>query len=106
MNAPTHSPLTSQQWTSLETHAKRSHEALSSLLVATLIQASQTDDTETQEKLLEMSIRVGDALNSVSGLAYLLHPQPEWTGGDSSEPANHVLREPHLIGMRRLRVLP
>ena len=36
-----------------------------------------------------------------SSLPYDTHPQSEWTGGDSSNPANHKLREPNCVGLRR-----
>ena len=36
---------------------------------------------------------------NVQGLAYMTHPQSEWTGGDSSDPANTVIRFPHIAAL-------
>lgn len=32
----------------------------------------------------------------IGSLAYMSHPQQEWTGGDSSNPANFTRRMPHI----------
>jgi hypothetical protein len=54
---------------------------------------------------------LGDLLRAVTrgpaedlaGLPYLLTPQPEWTGGDSTDPKNHRHKEPHYVGRFRTR---
>ena len=40
--------------------------------------------------------RLGEAKEALSGLSYLFKPQPEWTGGDSEDPANFKMRAPHI----------
>lgn len=95
------SPLSAQQWRNLETLAADASRALSALQTALVVQAGGTNDADLQSALMAQSDRVNDAWSKVSGLAYVLHPQPEWLGGTDGP---SVLREPHLMGMRRLTV--
>lgn len=101
------SPLSLAQWKRLELLANIAQKSATELSHALLMQASELNrndgDAETIDRLMALAKRVEDARQSMP-LVYDLHCQPEWTGGDSSDPANHVLREPHLMGMRRLTV--
>ena len=38
------------------------------------------------------------AEEALRGQAYMFTPQPEWTGGDSLDPANFRIRAPHIAG--------
>ena len=70
---------------------------VSAELDALALQALQADIPEASKvnifKWLERA-------EPFSGLAYFLTPQPEWTGGDSSDPKNTVLTEPHIASSR------
>jgi len=103
LNTPReNSPLSLAQWESLERLAKDAVKAVESFDVALLI-ASNSGDDETNAMLAAYSKRVHDAFLSLPA-SYLFHPQPEWVGGDSSDPKNTIIREPHVCGMRRLAV--
>ncbi len=39
---------------------------------------------------------IEDAELALAGLAYMFHPQEEWTGGDSSNPENYKIVTPHI----------
>jgi len=41
---------------------------------------------------------VRKAIDAVEGQAYMFTPQPEWVGGDSSDPKNYKFRPPHIVG--------
>lgn len=48
-----------------------------------------------EESILMM--KLWEQLHEVS-LPSGINPQSEWIGGDSSDPKNHKLREPHIVG--------
>lgn len=41
--------------------------------------------------------KLDEAIDALSGLSYLFMPQPEWIGGDSSNPKNFKMRPPHIV---------
>jgi len=98
-----HSPLSAQQWRTLETFSSVAIFALHDLRSALLFAARDSSDAELQAKLFEQIERLKDAECRILP-AYFYHVQPEWTGGDSLDPKNTVLREPALMQMRRLTV--
>jgi|ETNvirnome_2_300_1030623.scaffolds.fasta_scaffold148832_1 hypothetical protein len=66
-------------------------------------EASERLETIRLELLTELHVAEGKpldvtnaAIDAVSGNAYMFHPQPEWTGGDSSDPKNTKFRKPHI----------
>lgn len=104
MNTRPTSPLSAQQWQTLETLAANARKAIDEFWFACMMNAGDTSDSELQSKLMDTAERAKAASDSISSLPYMLHCQPEWTGGDSSDAANFVLREPNVMGMRRLTV--
>lgn len=49
-------------------------------------------------RLLNMATDAGLELSRID-----VHPQTEWMGGDSSNPKNFKLREPHCVGLGSAR---
>ena len=93
------SSLSRSQWAELEKLADAFHTAKQALEVA-LLQAAKTAENKDDEVLRDRLLAETDRNPLPS---YFYHCQPEWTGGDSQNPKNHVLREPHITG-RRLTV--
>lgn len=77
------------EYRALADKAKAIEEAFSNLVVATA-QADIPD--EVKLKIMNWIDRV-EAFN---GLSYFLTPQPEWLGGDSSNPKNFAINAPHI----------
>lgn len=98
------SSLSRAEWDSLEHKAKTACEAISDLQFA-LLQAASESNSKGDSELCERLILEANRIRDLQFLpAYFYHCQPEWTGGDSLNPANTVLREPH-IAKRRNTVL-
>lgn len=99
------SPLTLQEWQNLENLARNAQDALSALSHALAMSAmAHSEDQTLAETLLAEANRVDPVQTCFRG-SYWFHCQSEWTGGDSHDPKNHVLREPHVMGSRRLTVI-
>lgn len=95
------STLSLAQWRDLESKASAAGKALDDLKFALLQEAMHCErhaDSDLRDKLLAESKKLQDAMILP---AYFYHCQPEWTGGDSSDPANHKLVEPHIASTRR-----
>ncbi len=98
------SPLSATQWRALAILADEAKKAVDGLWFGILMNAGDTSDAEMQSKLLEYAERAKSAADTISGFSYMLTPQTEWLGGDSSNPHSHILREPNIMGLRRLTV--
>lgn len=81
-------PEEAQAFETLEGFAREIEAAESNLFRAAL-EAPIKDSTK---------LKILDALQKcrTSGLAYQLHVQHEWTGGDSLDPANFRATAPHI----------
>ncbi len=56
-------------------------------------------DVAWKAEALRLGRDLADASQTIQGLIYMTHPQPEWTGGDSSDSANFVKRFPHIAAL-------
>lgn len=77
--------LTTEQWLLAEKELREIDETLSNQFLLLI--------TNGELKAANRISAVQDVLN---GLAYLFHPQEEWTGGDSSDPKNFRVNPPHI----------
>ena len=96
------SPLTKAQWMTLHNAAKSIELALSDFQTK-LAQAISPIPSEDplKKKLLSAFEHLPSATELGVCSSYFFMPQSEWTGGDSSDSKNFVLREPHISGQRR-----
>lgn len=95
------STLSAAQWQDLESKARAMHQAMTALTISlteAAMHCHHNEDSALCDKLLDESNKIHNAM--LLG-PYHYHCQPEWTGGDSSDPANHKLVEPHIAGTRR-----
>jgi len=90
--------ITLDEWLSLEKSARQAREALGQLdnrLTELLLKYQKAGDRREAELLLRIEARVSDAVFDLA--LSLFYVQSEWTGGDSSNPRNHTLREPNWV---------
>lgn len=88
--------ITLKQWLEISTSIKAAGEALNSATdLVTKMALDQHDAGNATEAtlLMEISQQLHDIM-----LPSGTNPQSEWTGGDSSDPKNHKLREPNIVG--------
>jgi hypothetical protein len=76
------------EYEKLEQLAEKIQESISNFDVAVL---ESNIPQEVKAKCLEIT----NGMDSF-GLAYRLHPQTQWKGGDSSDPKNFVVTSPHI----------
>jgi len=90
--------ITLDEWVELEKLAREAKAALERLERATgdlSFEHHSKGNTAEFELLRKTHDRVFEANGTLA--ASLFHVQSEWTGGDSSDPKNHTLREPNLV---------
>lgn len=80
------------EYEGLERAARAITEAVSNFVVAVA-------EADVPEEVKVKCLEIADGLDTF-GLAYRLHPQSEWTGGDSSDPKNTVINAPHIANER------
>ena len=80
--------------------ADAARDSMQTFQHALLMAAASSGDAEIDKVFCS----VAESMRVPTMGGYFWHPQPEWTGGDSQNDSNHVLREPHIMGMRRLTV--
>ena len=93
--------ITLAQWKAIEKskhEARQAIHALETTIIDTMTAHSNSPD---QEKLLliELLRMAEDSAFHISRIDVM--PQPEWTGGDSSNPKNFKIREPNCVPMPR-----
>lgn len=81
--------ITAEQFRKLAAIAREAEEKVQELLVSA-VRADIPEDAKM--KVLDWIKRA----ETFRGLSYFLTPQPEWTGGDSSDPKNFKIRAPHI----------
>ena len=87
--------ITLAEWLKIEASLKVAQAALEAATDVLLdVSKKETIPAHILERVMETQMEIG-------GLAYLVHPQSEWRGGDSNDPSNHTLREPHIVGLTR-----
>jgi len=86
--------ITFQEWKELESLAGAANEAVKALQHRLVMMAMDLGDDE-RHFLMDLADQVSEG---EIPSAYMLHPQPEWLGGDSMDPANFRHREPHIVG--------
>ncbi len=104
--APKISPLSKADWLALKAKADAAKSAVDDLSLALLTHAKQADDAQ-DAFLRDAFFKESGKAFAASGAflnGYFYHPQGEWTGGDSFDPAHTVTREPHFTNGRRLTV--
>jgi hypothetical protein len=86
--------ITLKQWLELEAKVKAIGTAVSDLEMYLLDMLWKHQNNATE------AIFIKDFLERLDSIPFLpdCHPQSEWTGGDSSDPKNYKLREPHAAG--------
>lgn len=93
----TQSPLSQADWKLLEDSASKLDNAMNEFSFNLLMVAAKLDDSDPLKlKLIDQAEKLPDI---GSNHPYFYHCQPEWTGGDSMDPKNFKLREPHVAGL-------
>ena len=92
MSKRTLTPEESSAFTELEELVRKAEEARSQVLTHLLAH------TRDERIRLATASRIIERLDraSLQGLAYELHPQHEWIGGDSMNPNNFRTMNPHI----------
>lgn len=85
--------ITAAQYRKLSALAAEIESKLEGMVVE-LVQADIPEDAKLR------TLAWINRADTFRGLSYFLTPQPEWTGGDSSDPANFKLRAPHIATAR------
>ena len=92
--------ITLQQWRRINSLISAAEQALKAaddeILKVVFEHHDQGNEAEVL-LLMDLSRKINET--GPSGWGYMTHPQTEWTGGDSSDPANFTLREPNIINM-------
>ena len=82
-------------WLAVSESIRLAADQLSQAQVDALLKL--TDAGVDHDTVARVSKRIESAINSgLSGLAYLCHPQPEWTGNDASGNYTGRVRAPHI----------
>ena len=90
--------ITLAQWKEIEKHYKSARVELNKCTkLMTQLYMGHREDEKTAELIMKMRDDIEEAAFHVSPQS--VHPQSEWTGGDSSLPQNHTLREPNIVGL-------
>ena len=93
--------ITYTEWKMIESAAKDAKAALDALQER-LTGYAFDHAGERNEPEAAFLIGLANKTQELAGckelLPYFYHPQEEWTGGDSSDPANYKHREPHIVG--------
>jgi hypothetical protein len=93
--------ITHTQWTEIESKVRATKVAIESLqdtLITLAFEHNQQGNTTEGKFLMDLASTIEDKTSGKELCSYFYHPQPEWTGGDSSDPANTKYREPHIVG--------
>jgi len=89
-----------QQWREINAligQAETALKAADAKIIDLALFHSRAGNDEEARLLLDLSSKINDG--GPGGWGYMTHPQQEWTGGDSSDPANYTLREPNIVPM-------
>lgn len=92
--------VTLKQWRQINAAISQAEAALKAaddIIVDTALTHSREGNEAECLLLLDLSRKINDG--GPGGWGYMTHPQSEWTGGDSMDPANFTLREPNIINM-------
>jgi hypothetical protein len=91
--------ITLEEWLKLHRMSKEACDALDRLesLLMDMMWKQHEAGNGAERELLRKLIE-GLEKTSIPS-AYMCRPQTEWTGGDSSNPANFTLREPSYVHM-------
>jgi len=94
--------ITLDDWLEIEAKtnaAAKELKELSDLLTEKFCRYHEAKNASEAALLMKIEKRVAEAHFDLS--PSLAHIQAEWTGGDSSNPRNHTLREPNWVHMGR-----
>ena len=79
----------SEHWRRCSTLLRQASDNLDQVQCILLLELNQSDTTASRS--------IDATIEKISGLAYMFAPQPEWTDGDSSDPANTKMRQPRIV---------
>jgi hypothetical protein len=90
--------ITLAQWKEIEAAYRSAWVELNKCTkLMTRLASEHFNDAKTVDLIMKMRDDIDEAAFHVSPQS--VHPQSEWTGGDSDDPKNHTLREPNIVGL-------
>lgn len=94
--------ISREKWAQLANLARAASKAVDELelqIMLASMDAKKQHHLAEAQLLMDLAQRLEE--QGPGGLAYLLHPQTEWMGGDSMDPKNFKWREPYICPMPR-----
>lgn len=88
MHRKTLTPEQAELWLDMSRKLRQASELLSEVEVTLVLKLGITEGNAVE--------RLSAADEALSGLSYMFYPQSEWTGGDSTNPKNFKMVEPHI----------